>query len=468
MAKKSETKKLEDNKKVIDKKVTKKNKSDLKEVNKILKEAGVNVKKENKKPVKKDVKKPVKEKKKVTKNTNKKQEDKFDEVNRILKEAGIEPISITSENRRTSKFFPELDSKISKPKKAVIKSYDLDLKPKSYSTTKTSYSSSINTNYNKYKNTSTLKKEKKISGLFSNLINKHKKKEDYSFKANTLDYGYASNKLFIDNTVKEKKRKKLITIVVICFLVFVIVGAIGFSVYNYLNNGDQLIGSDNEVIETPEYAPSEYHDIWLESYNRAYNREDFICQILFDSGIINEPVVQSIDNNYYLRRDFETNEYRVDGPVYVDYECKVGFDNNTVLYGHNLPKSMDPEQITLFTPLHLLEKKKEYQNNKLIHLIFDDRVEEYVVSDVYRIEIIDNGSGVQYLKPGEPLYYYNNYSEEEFNEYMALVKERELYDTGITLDSVDKLLTMQTCYEDTPNKLIVIAKLVKTLYYEQN
>lgn len=218
----------------------------------------------------------------------------------------------------------------------------------------------------------------------------------------------------------------------------------------------------------PEYAESTYLDTYKEFYKRAFVKNDYVGQIIFESGIINEPVMQGDTNETYLRRNFETYKYEVCGPVFADYICDVESDQNIILYGHNRSTGVDPEHIMMFSPLHVLENQENYDENKLIYMVYGDRVDVYLVASVYPIKVIEKEDGNQYLLKGEPLYYLDNYGVEEFKTYIEGVKARQLYETGVEITNSDKLLTLQTCYEDKLDKLIILAKKVKSLEYKTN
>lgn len=52
--------------------------------------------------------------------------------------------------------------------------------------------------------------------------------------------------------------------------------------------------------------------------------------------------------------------------------------------------------------------------------------------------------------------------EEEFNAYVKTCKELSLYDTGVTAEYGDKLITLSTCeYSAANGRLVVVAKLLK-------
>lgn len=263
---------------------------------------------------------------------------------------------------------------------------------------------------------------------------------------------------------KKGIKKDTILIIVLSILFVIDLALIIFLLYTPEANVDEKIEVEEKTQEEVIEIKDEYKDIFNEFKNKAYNKDDYKCQIIFKSGIINEPVVQGKNNDEYLRKDFETYKYRVDGPIFIDSSYIFNEDLNMVLYGHNMPRSMDEKQEQLFTPLHRLEDRNNYEDNKIVYLIFEDHQEEYEVVFVYNIKVTEE-EGVQYLNEGEPLYYLNNYSEEEFDEYVEAVKQREYYSTNVDVSSNDRLLTLQTCYEDKTDKLVVVAKMINEIEY---
>ena len=50
---------------------------------------------------------------------------------------------------------------------------------------------------------------------------------------------------------------------------------------------------------------------------------------------INFPVLQTVDNDYYMNHNFE-NEYEYRGTIFMDYRNNpTDLDANTIIYGHN-------------------------------------------------------------------------------------------------------------------------------------
>ena len=53
-------------------------------------------------------------------------------------------------------------------------------------------------------------------------------------------------------------------------------------------------------------------------------------------------------------------------------------------------------------------------------------------------------------------------SEQEFNSYMQEMAEMSLYDTGVTAEYGDQLLTLSTCdYQEKDGRFVVVAKRVE-------
>ena len=279
--------------------------------------------------------------------------------------------------------------------------------------------------------------------------------------------------------IKEKalRRKYHLSLFLNIILVITLVVAFVFSgfdfSFDFLNKDNTIVDNTQEIEEEVivdlgnesfEEKLVRFKNTFLECQGKAYYTNDYKAQIIFESEIINEPVMQGKTNDTYLRTNYETGEYDICGPVFIESTCDLKVDQNIVLYGHNRSTYYDPEHVIAFSPLHVLEKEENYEDNKIIYMVYQDRVDAYQVVSVFDIyiEVIDD---VQYLYEDEPLYYVNNYTQEEFNYYISQIKAREKYDTGVDIEYSDDLLTLQTCYEDSYDKLIILAKKVSSYTY---
>lgn len=94
------------------------------------------------------------------------------------------------------------------------------------------------------------------------------------------------------------------------------------------------------VGELPPALPN----VSAELADAVRQNSDVVGWLTLPNTTINEAVVQTTNNDYYLRRDVKKN-YAYEGCYYMDYES-VMFDNgadlaqNTIIYGHNLGSPM--------------------------------------------------------------------------------------------------------------------------------
>lgn len=213
--------------------------------------------------------------------------------------------------------------------------------------------------------------------------------------------------------------------------------------------------SKTKIVNETKYSYKDYaclidlyeikKEILLNKYNSRYAiNNDYIGEIRIGNNLINEYIVQSDDNEFYLENDFNKNYYS-SGSVFMDFENKLG-DQNLILYGHYVYK----DETIMFSPLHILKNKDNYEENKYIEIDFKDYTKKYIVSNVFYYDL-----GNENLE-----YYYPNYNN--FNEYYNNVKKIDFYDSGVEIKSDDKFITLQTCVRNRDDlRLIVLAKEIE-------
>lgn len=269
------------------------------------------------------------------------------------------------------------------------------------------------------------------------------------------------------------KKKKLIKLFIVIDIVLIIAACvIIFSLNGNKSNDNPVVNNEaqEETIVVEEKNYDEYIELWKN--NKAIN-EDYLGNIRFESGIIDQPFVMSKDNDDYLRRDFETKKYSVLGTVFMDYECDLD-SQNIILYGHNAFSSYDAgtdengnkidNKTLMFTPLDQFKDEKNYEKNKSVKLILEKEVREYEVAAVYYCKLIEEDG---YQVPEEDMYYYlPYYGNDYFETYKDAVLREEFYSTGVDFSNKDKFLTLQTCVEGDDNlRLIVLCKYLSSVGY---
>lgn len=150
------------------------------------------------------------------------------------------------------------------------------------------------------------------------------------------------------------------------------------------------------------------------------------------------PVVQSVDNSYYLTHDFN-NKYSVAGWIFADYRNKFdGTDKNIILYGHNMHDN------SMFSTLKNVLKKKWYENykNYIITFITEDDYQKYQVFSIYQIEAED-----YYIK--------TDFKDNEFSEFVNIVTKRSIKKFDINVTNEDKILTLSTCANNDKYRVVL-------------
>lgn len=178
---------------------------------------------------------------------------------------------------------------------------------------------------------------------------------------------------------------------------------------------------------------------------------DLVGWICVEDTNINYPVMQTVDNpNYYLKRGFD-REYSSYGCPYVQEDCDVlKPSDNLVIYGHHMNNG------SMFADLEKFKDKDFWQEHKTITFSTLTDRNEYEILAVFKT--------VVYTDSPEAFKYYrftDAKSAEEFAAYVKKCKELSLYDTGVSVEYGDKLITLSTCeYSRTNGRLVVVAKKV--------
>lgn len=177
--------------------------------------------------------------------------------------------------------------------------------------------------------------------------------------------------------------------------------------------------------------------------------KDMVGWIEIPGTEINYPVVQSpYEANFYLRKNFY-KEKATCGTIYVREACNVfAPSDNVTIYGHNMRNG------TMFADLHLYEEKSFWWDNRYI---FFDTLYEYHTYEIFAIFIstADLDVGFKYH------IFDDARNQQEYDEFVAKCKELSLYDTGITPEYGEKLITLSTCDKSIDDgRFVVVARRV--------
>lgn len=241
--------------------------------------------------------------------------------------------------------------------------------------------------------------------------------------------------------------KKKILIVIISLTIIASIVAIPL-LKDSFNSAKAVDEPSNDPVIVEPVEPSEpekknVKEVYIE--NKEIN-DDIVGQIYFESGLIDLPVVQAVDNDYYFRRDWKTLQYDEEGSIFMDYESTLD-SQNIVIYGHYVYRSYEPSGTHMFTPLALLLDKENYYDNKIVNLYIKGEQRLYEIVSVFYCKLYTDGE-YQYIENPDMAYMASSYTDDEFVAYKAAIQENELYSTGVDYSNKDHFLTLQTCVEN--------------------
>ena len=187
-----------------------------------------------------------------------------------------------------------------------------------------------------------------------------------------------------------------------------------------------------------------------DKYAAVYEQNsDFIGWISIEDTKINYPVMQTPQNkDFYLKHAFDKS-YSEYGVPYMQENCKLGLSDNCVIYGHHMQDG------SMFADLCKFENENFYKEHKTIH--FD------TLAGFGEYEIVCAFKTAAYSADGFKYYHFVDAANEaEFNSFLSTCQSLALYDTGVSAEYGDKLITLSTCeYSRNNGRMVIVAKLVQ-------
>lgn len=193
----------------------------------------------------------------------------------------------------------------------------------------------------------------------------------------------------------------------------------------------------------------------LRKYKRLYDKNrDIAGWLTIDDTTIDYPVMYTPgDNEYYLHLDFNKN-WSDPGTPFIDENCRPFDDRttNVLIYGHNMKSGI------MFRELLQYEDENYCKSHKIIKFDTIYETGRYEVVGAFRAQIYS-------AEDTEHYHYYeffNASDKEEFDEYIDFVKQNTSYDTGITPEYGDELITLSTCASHVEDgRFVVVARKIK-------
>lgn len=211
--------------------------------------------------------------------------------------------------------------------------------------------------------------------------------------------------------------------------------------------------------ESREEPPTQAEDtaapiekpVMLDRFAELYSlNHEMVGWLSIPDTVIDYPVMQCEDNEYYLHHNFYGEEDKY-GCLFVKDIADVDTPGtNFIIYGHNMKDG------SMFGILDEYGNKAFYEEHSTLE--FDTLYEErtYVVMAVFRSRV--------YQEDEDVFKYYQFYqadTEEEFDTFYENVMDNSIYETGVTAAFGDSFLMLSTCaYHEVDGRLVIVAKRI--------
>ena len=246
------------------------------------------------------------------------------------------------------------------------------------------------------------------------------------------------------------KRKKIFMMLVylLAFLVTIFSLSSCYKVYSQDNATTQLTQNLKSYILDEDFHSNDSNNII--NFDELIKINPDTCGWIKVNGIeIDMPVVQTDNNDYYLKYSFDKT-YNLSGWAFVDYRDKLdGTDKNIVIYGHNRRDNI------MFSPLIKILNEEWYNNEENRYILYvpkDGRKTLYEVFSIYQTEV-------------EEYYMQTDFrNDEEYQTFLNTIKDRSKKKYDVDIGTNDKIITLSTCGNNSKYRVILHAKMVKRHY----
>ena len=171
---------------------------------------------------------------------------------------------------------------------------------------------------------------------------------------------------------------------------------------------------------------------------------DYVIGWLYlPDSVINYPVAQYSDNDFFLNRFIDGN-IQVGGALFADCGCPGDFSgNNTIIYGHHMRDG------SMFASLGKYGEQEFYEANPIMYL--------YTPTQDYKLEIFSA------FTTSDVSYVYNIFfpDENSFESHISSLRYMSDIKTDVEVGPEDHIVTLSTCdYSFNNARYVVIGKLV--------
>ena len=228
--------------------------------------------------------------------------------------------------------------------------------------------------------------------------------------------------------------------------ILILVLAIIFTVYSLFNFHleKKEIHETKRQLEVVEEKKNKISDELnindrYDQYKNEFNNNDIIGRLIIDNLGIDELLVQTTDNDYYLRRLLD-GTYNVMGSMFVDYRSDIENGRQINIYGHN----SDIYDLPFKKLLNYLDRDFFLNNRKVVL----ETLNGTKTFEIFSVKVITDD-----IEHTEILFD----NDADFNEHIKKLRNNSLYDSLDEVSGTYQILVLQTCLiNNTLGKYLII------------
>lgn len=251
---------------------------------------------------------------------------------------------------------------------------------------------------------------------------------------------------------KEKGNRKkrnifLLVLEGVFFLLFLVAAVqLGKMAYDYYQ-GDKLYDKATEEYLRSDSSKQEGPGITVDFAALKEVNPEIIGWIVIPDTAVNYPLLQTTDNNYYLKHTYDRT-YSDFGSIFLASECTFDFsDLHTLIYGHNTKNG------SMFGSLKKYKDKAYLEAHPNIYIVQENRILEYKIISAFTAETSDDVYLLSFATEGD--YYY-------WLQKITALSEVESGTEELPVDS--KVITLSTCTSRTQTERFTVNAVLSQVY----
>lgn len=174
---------------------------------------------------------------------------------------------------------------------------------------------------------------------------------------------------------------------------------------------------------------------------------DFAGWIYLHDTVMNYPVAQAEDNDYYLDHTFY-GQKNINGCIFIDYRIDLDRDDNKnlIFYGHHMNSG------AMFAILRRYVWYDFYYSHKYIVYVTEEGPYLITVFSAYNVSVASDAWQTEFS------------SDEEYAQWLKKIKSASEVPTSLTPTVNDKIATLTTCSFSQKNARIVVHGVIEPLF----